>query len=824
MASDSNTSTAKLPSISSASNVSTLSKTDSSTNLISPSSTQVKTNSISPVSSQKKKKRVTDLTCSEVRWFVKRDGDSKWTALKGYDSLIIEVAWRRKNGIMLDEKTISLLDDIPKTENVIVLDGLYMLDEKSEQLDSVYWKDESVPLRRGSWFIADTMQPINMDLAAAIEKHHLQSFKDQSIPEGPVFSDAESSKRPVLTSMNWDEHEEIRWNSVIDVIWYNNSKTSKLIRFVTRSKGTVLRRGFNEEAQLNDGRPNFSDLILVVHGIGQKGYENLCAKNTAQLNDGRPNFSDLILVVHGIGQKGYENLCAKNTGQIRDALLSILEKYYPNEQRRPMILPIEWRSALILDNGLTDFITLPRMPGVRQAMNASAMDIMYYQSPLYRSEIINGVIKCMNSTYDLFMKNNPGFTGKVSILAHSLGSVITYDILTNWSPLFLYDKFVTNAIEDHLSKMSKDHEEKELFEKFYESRKKLFENEQHLHALLLNREDNLHFSVEHVFAIGSPLAVFLVMRGIDYTKVLPKNRTFTYFYNIFHPYDPVAYRLEPLFDNNYRYVRPVRLYYYSDERARKSYANLPYDLHKSYLKKLKKAQKAKDKEKGKEKGEEKDSDDDDDDDDDIISNGSSPRTATAAPQEEIEVAKEADSGGSVCSATPPPSEAAKRQPLTTVEALVDQVSPDRRLQGNLPGQIQRLDFFVQPGVLDKSYISMLNTAATAAPQEEIEVAKEADSGGSVCSATPPPSEAAKRQPLTTVEALVDQVSPDRRLQANLPGQIQRLDFFVQPGVLDKSYISMLNSHFGYWQNYDLIAFIANTLYPQPSEQGIVPAK
>ena len=71
-----------------------------------------------------------------------------------------------------------------------------MLDEKSEKLESVYWKDESILLRRGSWFTADNMQPISMDLATEIEKHHLQSFKDQSIPEGPVFSDTESSKRP----------------------------------------------------------------------------------------------------------------------------------------------------------------------------------------------------------------------------------------------------------------------------------------------------------------------------------------------------------------------------------------------------------------------------------------------------------------------------------------------------------------------------------------------------------------------------------------------------------------------------------------------------
>jgi hypothetical protein len=57
------------------------------------------------------------------------------------------------------------------------------------------------------------------------------------------------------------------------------------------------------------------------------------------------------LVIHGIGQKGYENLIAKNTAQIREAMLKQMEKYYPNEKRRPAILPIEWRSSHQLDNG-----------------------------------------------------------------------------------------------------------------------------------------------------------------------------------------------------------------------------------------------------------------------------------------------------------------------------------------------------------------------------------------------------------------------------------------------------------------------------------------
>jgi phospholipase DDHD1 len=39
------------------------------------------------------------------------------------------------------------------------------------------------------------------------------------------------------------------------------------------------------------------------------------------------------------------------------------------------------------------------------------MDLMYYQSPLYRSEIVNGVLKALNSVYSTFMENNPDFSG-----------------------------------------------------------------------------------------------------------------------------------------------------------------------------------------------------------------------------------------------------------------------------------------------------------------------------------------------------------------------------------------------------------------------------
>lgn len=86
-----------------------------------------------------------------------------------------------------------------------------------------------------------------------------------------------------MTTLKSGDHGEVRWNSVIDILFYNNTKVNRFMRLVTRAKGVYpLKRGFSSECDIDDGRPDFSDLVLVIHGIGQKGYENLIAKNTTQ--------------------------------------------------------------------------------------------------------------------------------------------------------------------------------------------------------------------------------------------------------------------------------------------------------------------------------------------------------------------------------------------------------------------------------------------------------------------------------------------------------------------------------------------------------------
>jgi len=260
----------------------------------------------------------------------------------------------------------------------------------------------------------------------------------------------------------------------------------------------------------------------------------------------------------------------------------LMKAHFPNEKRRPMILPIEWRSSLVLDEGKIDNITLPRMPSVRTVLNSSMLDIMYYQSPLYRQEIINGVIRCLNIAYGNFIKSHPNFNGPVSIFAHSLGSVIAYDIVMKWSPLVFYDEFVTQEIEKQRDS-TKDEEMKKMYENFYQSRASLMEKDSQLRNILLNVNEDLSFKVKFLFCVGSPLAVYIVMRGHS-DSFIPEKAQCERLVNIFHSHDPVAYRLEPLFDESYKNVKPAKIFSYSE--CNKNYETIEPELRLSYLTKV----------------------------------------------------------------------------------------------------------------------------------------------------------------------------------------------------------------------------------------------
>jgi DDHD domain. len=152
-------------------------------------------------------------------------------------------------------------------------------------------------------------------------------------------------------------------------------------------------------------------------------------------------------------------------------------------------------------------------------------------SPRHHDIMVDIVAKQLNLVVQKYRKLYH-FNGKISILCHSLGSVISWDILSHQKKV---QRIVADIDNGFIAK---------------------------LNAYLTTPETNyqypaLSFEVENCFMIGSPVAVFLMMRNQNYNLSnsirLPG---VCRFFNIFHPYDPVAYRLEPLLDRKIARMEP----------------------------------------------------------------------------------------------------------------------------------------------------------------------------------------------------------------------------------------------------------------------------
>ncbi|KAK4492143.1 hypothetical protein RD792_002940 [Penstemon davidsonii] len=87
------------------------------------------------------------------------------------------------------------------------------------------------------------------------------------------------------------------------------------------------------------------------------------------------------------------------------------------------------------------------------------------------------------------------------------------------------------------------------------------------------RYTKLEFKVDTFFAVGSPLGVFLSLRNVrigigkgkeywEEENIIEEMPACRQMFNIFHPFDPVAYRIEPLVCKEFIHKRPVIIPYH----------------------------------------------------------------------------------------------------------------------------------------------------------------------------------------------------------------------------------------------------------------------
>lgn len=213
-------------------------------------------------------------------------------------------------------------------------------------------------------------------------------------------------------------------------------------------------------------------------------------------------------------------------------------------------------------------ITLDSVPAVRNLISDLAMDVLLYQSA-YCEHIASIVQQECNRILKLFKERNPSFNGSVSLCGHSLGSAILFDILCRQSDETKAPEQRSSGVQPGTTPRPRG-------------------------------EYPLDFDCEEFFCLGSPIALFQMLKGktisgrdplgaqsiknpldvegnSDSVNVPPQashsnvggemNERSTIvsspkcqqLYNIFHPSDPVSYRIEPLISPAMSSLKPQPL-------------------------------------------------------------------------------------------------------------------------------------------------------------------------------------------------------------------------------------------------------------------------
>ena len=362
---------------------------------------------------------------------------------------------------------------------------------------------------------------------------------------------------------------------------------------------TALERQLSSLAGLGEGRENEEKLAAEEAQAEQE--REMEEAREREGDDQARTIDHLVLVTHGIGQRLGLRLDSINFVHDVNTMRKTMKAVYdsaPDLQAisgdpkncRIQVLPICWRHLLDFpkqslrhsrkESDLADVdadldedypslqdITIDGVPAVRNLITDLAMDVLLYQSA-YREHIASIVQKECNRVFNLFTQRT-GFKGKVSICGHSLGSAVAFDILCR------QEGHIKTRPRRVSSKTSRD-------------------------AGLDYNDLKLDFLVENFFAVGSPIALFQMLKGrtisgrdaaID--KNLPlspfdsdpmTNDPFdasaklgvpgisknllpistsspkcAEFFNIFHPTDPIAYRIEPLISPAMAQLKPQSL-------------------------------------------------------------------------------------------------------------------------------------------------------------------------------------------------------------------------------------------------------------------------
>ncbi|KAI9306663.1 hypothetical protein BJ944DRAFT_229300 [Cunninghamella echinulata] len=220
----------------------------------------------------------------------------------------------------------------------------------------------------------------------------------------------------------------------------------------------------------------------------------------------------LVFIIHGIGQQTEQyGHFYEHVANLKETTRQVLQAKIPDHNVRIELVPIEWHRHLH-DRVDSQFkrITLKSIPTIRLIENEYLADVLLYFSKDHGQAIIDNVTELFNTSYHNFIKKHPTFNGKIAILGYSLGGIVTWDILSH-------------------------------------QREPITDDEKADYQKLNIKYSKLDFQPDYYFTLGSPVAAVLTIRNQSPVNYHPADSVI--FENIYDSYDPLAYRLEPLYDD-----------------------------------------------------------------------------------------------------------------------------------------------------------------------------------------------------------------------------------------------------------------------------------
>ncbi|RWS17102.1 phospholipase DDHD2-like protein [Dinothrombium tinctorium] len=444
---------------------------------------------------------------------------------------------------------------------------------------SVYWCETPLPVRRCLWFyryenqsnftpytedFADYLEETYKEVSLSNKWHQKVDFGDQS--QFFIFNGPNSGIHYHVELCSFDE-----WNDVSD----------------SHFKRRHVRRGVQDFDIDQEESDKVDHLVFLVHGVG-----SVCDFKFRGLTEVVDDFRSISLSL---------------------AKIHFKDEISTNKMGRVEYLPVSWHTALHGDaTGIDDrlkLITLQSIPKLRNFSNDTILDALFYTSPVYCQTIIDAVASEMNRLYKLFKTRNSYFNGSIAVVGHSLGSLILFDILahqttTNSVIKKVHDEEVKDLksllhflnLSSYLDNFQKRNINLPLLSTFSDAEfeelgipsiaikaiREYFENVKNekqippecnarkssINSISYNfgspgtghpfiQYPQLDFNPQCFFALGSPIAMFLTVRGVETLKEDFKLPTCPHMFNIFHPFDPIAYRIEPLINSSFSNVKPV---------------------------------------------------------------------------------------------------------------------------------------------------------------------------------------------------------------------------------------------------------------------------